>query len=130
MESVVHRVDGLSGSVEILIDPWGVPHIYAEELRDVFFGQGFNAARDRLWQLDIWKRRGDGTLAEATAEASLELAQARLEQDDTIRKADGTLPPDRLFSLRAPLTGVVRLCPAPAARILLSEGFTKIVSAR
>jgi penicillin amidase len=49
--------------VEILIDRWGVPHIYAGGLRDVFFGQGFNAARDRLWQLDLWKRRGDGTLA-------------------------------------------------------------------
>jgi penicillin amidase len=50
--------------VEILVDRWGVPHIYAENLDDVFFGQGWNAARDRLWQLDLWKRRGDGTLSE------------------------------------------------------------------
>ncbi len=32
---------------------------------DLFLAQGWNAARDRLWQLDLWKRRGDGTLAEA-----------------------------------------------------------------
>ena len=32
---------------------------------DVFLAQGWNAARDRLWQLDLWKRRGDGTLSEA-----------------------------------------------------------------
>ena len=50
--------------VEILIDRWGVPHIYAGSEDDVFLAQGWNAARDRLWQLDLWKRRGDGTLSE------------------------------------------------------------------
>lgn len=60
----VYEVEGLGSEVEILIDRWGVPHIYAASLDDVFFGQGWNAARDRLWQLDLWKRRGDGTLAE------------------------------------------------------------------
>lgn len=59
-----HEVAGLSAEVEILVDRWGVPHVYARDLYDVFFGQGFQAARDRLWQLDLWKRRGDGTLAE------------------------------------------------------------------
>jgi penicillin amidase len=64
LPTTVYAVDGLSSEVEILVDRWGVPHIYAESLDDVFFGQGWNAARDRLWQLDLWKRRGDGTLAE------------------------------------------------------------------
>ena len=64
LPTTVYEVDGLASEVEILVDRWGVPHIYAENLDDVFFGQGWNAARDRLWQLDIWKRRGDGTLAE------------------------------------------------------------------
>ena len=45
-------VEGLSGPAEILVDRWGVPHIYAETQYDAFFVQGFNAARDRLWQLD------------------------------------------------------------------------------
>jgi penicillin amidase len=35
--------------VEILIDHWGVPHIYAKNETDLFFAQGFNAARDRLF---------------------------------------------------------------------------------
>jgi penicillin amidase len=61
----VHAVSGLSAPVEILVDRYGVPHVYARELYDVFFGQGFAAARDRLFQLDLWKRRGEGTLAEA-----------------------------------------------------------------
>ncbi|MDI3308356.1 MAG: penicillin acylase family protein [Acetobacteraceae bacterium] len=30
---------------------------------DAFFAQGFNAARDRLWQIDLWRKRGLGLLA-------------------------------------------------------------------
>jgi penicillin amidase len=55
---------GLEAEAEILVDRWGVPHIRAGGRRDVFFVQGFNAARDRLWQLDIWRKRGLGRLAE------------------------------------------------------------------
>jgi penicillin amidase len=57
-------VRGLSSPVEILVDRWGVPHIYASSSHDAFFAQGFNAARDRLWQIDLWRRRGLGRLAE------------------------------------------------------------------
>jgi len=60
----VHRVAGITSEVEILVDRWGVPHVTAGSQDDAFFAQGWNAARDRLWQLDLWKRRGDGTLAE------------------------------------------------------------------
>jgi penicillin amidase len=59
-----YPVPGIAQPVEILVDRWGVPHIYAVREDDVFFAQGWNAARDRLWQLDLWKRRGDGTLSE------------------------------------------------------------------
>src|SRR5687768_12261342 len=55
---------GLDAPAEIVIDRWGVPHIRAGSLRDMFFAQGFNAARDRLWQIDIWRKRGLGLLAE------------------------------------------------------------------
>lgn len=57
-------VDGLHGTVEIIVDRYGVPHIYAEDRDDVFVGQGFNAARDRLFQIDLWRRRGLGLLSE------------------------------------------------------------------
>ena len=40
------------------------PHLYARSEADVFFAQGFNAARDRLFQIDLWRRRGLGQLAE------------------------------------------------------------------
>jgi penicillin amidase len=58
------RVAGLRAPAEIRVDRWGVPHIYARSEPDVFFAQGFNAARDRLFQIDLWRRRGLGQLAE------------------------------------------------------------------
>lgn len=58
------RVPGLQAPVEIRVDRWGVPHIYAKSESDVFFAQGFNAARDRLFQIDLWRRRGLGQLSE------------------------------------------------------------------
>jgi penicillin G amidase len=57
-------VIGLREKVEILVDRWGVPHIYAKNEPDLFFAQGFNAARDRLFQIDLWRRRGLGQLSE------------------------------------------------------------------
>jgi penicillin amidase len=59
-----YTVIGLDKPAEILVDQWGVPHIYAKSQYDAFFVQGFNAARDRLWQIDLWRRRGLGTLSE------------------------------------------------------------------
>lgn len=58
------QVAGLTAPAEIRIDRWGVPYIYARSEADVFFVQGFNAARDRLFQIDLWRRRGLGQLAE------------------------------------------------------------------
>ena len=53
-------VKGLSAKAEILVDRWRVPHIYAPTPRDAFVAQGWNAARDRLWQIDRWRRTGLG----------------------------------------------------------------------
>ncbi|HVS13167.1 MAG TPA: penicillin acylase family protein [Thermoanaerobaculia bacterium] len=64
-DALRYQLSGLSAPAEILVDRWGVPHLYAGSFDDAFFLQGFNAARDRLWQLDLWKRRGEGRLAEA-----------------------------------------------------------------
>jgi len=69
-------ISGLRESVEIRIDSWGVPHIYAKSRADVFLAQGFNAARDRLFQLDIWRRRGHGELAAALGEKYVEQDRA------------------------------------------------------
>lgn len=57
-------VPGLEQQVEILRDRWGVAHIYAKTVHDLFFAQGYVAAQDRLYQIEIWRRTGSGELAE------------------------------------------------------------------
>ena len=56
-------VPGLERPAEVLIDRWGVPHLYAGTMYDAFVAQGFMAARDRLWQMDLWRKRGLGEMA-------------------------------------------------------------------
>ncbi len=54
---------GLSAPAEIRVDAWGIAHLSAGGFDDLFVVQGFNAARDRLWQIDLWRKRGLGLLA-------------------------------------------------------------------
>ena len=70
-EPEVLSVDGLAEPVEILRDKWGISHIYARNEGDLFFAQGFNVARDRLFQLEMWRRQATGTLAEIQGSRAL-----------------------------------------------------------
>ncbi|WP_420967149.1 penicillin acylase family protein [Bradyrhizobium sp. B120] len=72
-------VAGLKAPGQILVDVWGIPHIYAGNEHDLFFLQGFNAARDRLWQIDLWRKRGLGLLAK-------DFGPAYAEQDKALRQ--------------------------------------------
>ncbi|HET7885694.1 MAG TPA: penicillin acylase family protein [Bradyrhizobium sp.] len=73
------QAQGLQAPGKILVDVWGIPHIYAENEHDLFFLQGFNAARDRLWQIDLWRKRGLGLLAK-------DFGPAYVEQDKALRQ--------------------------------------------
>lgn len=75
MDSTYH-VAGLEKSAEIIVDRWGIPHLYAESVEDLYLAQGFNAARDRLFQIDLWRRRGLGLLAEVFGSAYVERDRA------------------------------------------------------
>lgn len=65
------RLTGLEQPVEVVRDRWGVPHIYARTVHDLFFAQGFVAAQDRLWQLDLWRRIEEGQLSELLGAAAV-----------------------------------------------------------
>ena len=65
------QVRGLQQPVEILRDRWGIAHIYAKTEHDLFFAQGFNAARDRLFQFEMWRRQATGTVAEILGKREL-----------------------------------------------------------
>ena len=56
---------GAAAPIEIVDDPYGVPHIRAGSIPDAFFGQGYVVARDRMFQLDLSHRRELGRMAEA-----------------------------------------------------------------
>ncbi len=57
-------VAGLRQPVEVIRDRWGINHIYAQNEDDLFMAQGYLAAKDRLFQFEIWRRRATGTVAE------------------------------------------------------------------
>ena len=65
-------VPGLQAPVEIIRDRWGINHIYAETEYDLFFAQGYAAARDRLFQFEVWRAQATGTVAEMLGPDELE----------------------------------------------------------
>ena len=66
------KVSALIEPVEILRDKWGINHIYAKNQHDLFFSQGYAAAKDRLFQFEIWRRQATGTVAEILGPDELE----------------------------------------------------------
>ncbi len=77
--TVALSFDGLEEQVRIYRDGYGIPHIQATTARDAFFGQGFAAAQDRLFQMDHDRRWAYGRWAELAGESAV-------EQDILMRK--------------------------------------------
>ncbi|NKB68136.1 MAG: hypothetical protein GKR89_13825 [Candidatus Latescibacteria bacterium] len=75
-----HRAP-LDGAVEIGRDQWGIPHILAQTDQALFYGYGYAMAQDRLWQLDYYRRKARGRLAEV-------LGASGLASDQTVRTMD------------------------------------------
>ncbi len=65
------KIEGLKESVEVIRDEAGINHIYAKNQHDLFFAQGYCAAKDRLFQFEIWRRQATGTVAEILGEREL-----------------------------------------------------------
>jgi penicillin G amidase len=64
-------IAGLQKPVEILRDENGINHIYAQTEHDLFFAQGYSAAKERIFQFELWRRQASGTLAEIMGEKEL-----------------------------------------------------------
>lgn len=65
------RAPGLHGEVEVIRDRWGVPHIYATDVHDLFLAQGWVIASERLFQFDFLARLATGRLSELFSELTL-----------------------------------------------------------
>jgi len=64
---------GLGGPVEVIRDGNGVPHIFADQVNDAYFGLGFTHAQDRLWQMEMTRRVGAGRLSEIFGSRTLKI---------------------------------------------------------
>ena len=62
---------GLEHSVTILRDEFGVPRIEAAGEHDLMFALGYVHAQDRLWQMDMVRRVGEGRLSEVFGSVAL-----------------------------------------------------------
>src|SRR5262245_51950799 len=67
------RTANVRAAVTIRRDGWGIPHIFADNDRDLFFGFGYAVAQDRLFQLDYLRRKGLGRLSEILGPSGIEL---------------------------------------------------------
>ena len=63
----------ISARVEVLRDARGVPHIRARSIDDALFAQGYVTAQDRLWQMDLSRRKAEGELSEVFGDRTLRL---------------------------------------------------------
>jgi len=67
------HLPGLHAPVDVLRDDWGVPHIFAQSLYDLFFAQGYVHAQERLWQMDFNRRLVAGRLSEILGSLTIDL---------------------------------------------------------
>lgn len=66
------RLAGLQAQVEVIFDRMGIPHIYAENVHDLFLTQGYIEASERWWQMEWQRRSASGRLAELAGSAYVE----------------------------------------------------------
>ncbi|MFH1539852.1 MAG: penicillin acylase family protein [bacterium] len=64
------EVPGLKNDVTVLRDDYGVPHIFAKDEEDAYFAMGYVHAQDRIFQMDLFRRKAEGRLAEIVGDAN------------------------------------------------------------
>ena len=57
------KLPSLQKKVDVYTDKFGVPHVFAENEKDLFFSAGYIAARERLFQLSMVALAVKGELA-------------------------------------------------------------------
>ncbi|SDQ22015.1 penicillin acylase family protein [Natronobacterium texcoconense] len=84
--------DGLEAAVTVRRDEYGVAHVYARDARGpapVFYGYGYATARDRLYQLELYRRYYHGTVAAVLGEEWVEFdREARINHSSSVPLAE------------------------------------------
>jgi penicillin amidase len=68
-------LNGLRGTVEVRFDRFAVPHVFAGSEHDAWRAVGYLQARDRLWQMELYRRAASGRLSELLGEATVAIDQ-------------------------------------------------------
>ena len=95
-----HRTIAVNQPVDVQRDHQGVPHISAASIDDLIAAQGYVAAQDRLWQMDMMRRVAAGEIAEVLGSNFVEhdRIQRVLQFRQTAERLTATLSPqDRRF---------------------------------
>jgi penicillin amidase len=70
-------IEGITSEVEIVYDSRKVAHIFAENIEDALFAQGYVEAQDRLWQMDFGSKSGAGRISEVVGASALNYDKER-----------------------------------------------------
>lgn len=89
------ELDVLQRPVEVRRDGFGVPHIYADTVEDLFAAQGFVHAQDRFWEMDVRRHSTAGRLSELFGES-------QVDTDRVIRTMGWRRIAERELALLAP----------------------------
>ena len=102
------KIDGLKSEVSVFYDKYAVPHIYAKNQSDLLFVQGYIHAQERLWQMDLIRRAGEGRLSEIFGASTISYdRQLRVMGIKSIaKKIDETLSKEDKFLLQSYADGV------------------------
>lgn len=122
-------VEGISGSVDILRDEWGIPHIHAGSPEDAYFGLGYAHAQDRFFQMEMQRRGAQGRVAEllGSLAADNDRFLRLLDLYRAARSSVASLPPEARAALEAYAAGVNAWLatrtgpPAPELALLLAN---------
>ena len=77
---------GLKGSVKIVYDDRAIPHIFAENIEDAYFTQGFLHASNRLWEMEFLARAAGGGLSEVLGDRKISATLSTIEVDKLARR--------------------------------------------
>ena len=102
------QVEGLDFPVTITSDRFGIPTITAQTRRDAALALGYVTARDRLFQMDLLRRRAAGRLSEIFGKAAIETdkRQRVIGFNRVASKIVAQLPNEQKQSLAAYTAGV------------------------
>ena len=102
------RLPDLSAGVTVNIDALGVPSIQAVSRNDVFRVIGFLHARDRLFQMELMRRKSAGRLAEIFGEkaVAIDKAQRDYQLEQTAQQVVSALPAEQKSVLTAYTAGI------------------------